>query len=77
MTEQSLITNPVKVIRKYCLECCRESPKEVEVCPAEKCWLHPFRMGNNPYRTKRELSEEQKKEAAENLRKARLAKNQG
>ena len=54
------ITNPVKVIRKYCLECCRASPNEVALCPAEDCWLHPFRMGNNPYRAKRELSEEQK-----------------
>ena len=62
------VTNPVKVIRRYCLECCLESPKEVELCPAEGCWLHPFRMGTNPFRAKRELSAEEKAVLAQRLR---------
>ena len=71
MGEQKRITNPVKVIRKYCLECCLESPKEVELCPAEECWLHPFRMGTNPYRSER--TEAQKAAARESMRKLQLA----
>ncbi|MBO5967300.1 MAG: hypothetical protein J6S14_02245 [Clostridia bacterium] len=29
-------------------------------CPATDCALYPFRLGKNPYRTRREMSEEQK-----------------
>lgn len=46
-------TNPVKAIRKYCLNCCLESAYEVEHCAAEECELWEFRMGKNPYRAKR------------------------
>ena len=77
MSEERMVTNPVKRIRKYCLECCREFPSEVEKCPVTGCQLYPFRMGNNPFRAKRELTDEQREEAAANLRKARLAKNSG
>ena len=70
MSEKQQITNPVKVIRKYCLECCLESPKEVELCPASECWLHPFRMGTNPYRAKKTFSEEEKAELAQRLRRS-------
>ena len=41
---------PLKAIRAYCLDCCLESAKEVKLCPAEGCSLHPFRMGHNPNR---------------------------
>ena len=57
---EALRTNPVKVIRAYCLECCLNSAKEVSLCPAAGCPLHPFRMGKNPYRKKFERSEEWK-----------------
>lgn len=56
---ETIKTNPVKVIRAYCLECCLNSAKEVSLCPAAGCPLHPFRMGKNPYRAKVELSKEQ------------------
>ena len=72
MAEKTQITNPVKVIRRYCLECCLESPKEVELCPAEGCWLHPFRMGTNPFRSER--TEAQKAAARENMEKLQLAR---
>lgn len=39
---------PVKSIRKYCLDCAGNSPKEVRFCPAKTCHLYPFRMGQNP-----------------------------
>lgn len=65
------ITNPVKVIRAYCLECSNGQPSEVKYCPVEKCPLFPFRMGKNPFRQKREMSEEQKKAVSDRLREAR------
>ncbi len=64
-------TNPVKAIREFCLGCVGNSSNEVKMCPSVKCPLYPFRFGKNPYRTKREMSEEQREAAAERLRKAR------
>lgn len=72
-------TNPVKAIHEYCLECCLSNINEVKACPAQECPLWMFRNGKNPYRTKRELSEEQIKAASERMKAvnlARLAKNQ-
>ena len=66
--------NPVKVIRDKCLDCCCGSSKEVELCPVGKCPLHPFRFGKNPYREKREVSEEVKQAARERLANARARK---
>lgn len=63
-----MITNPIKAIRAKCLECSCENPNEVRECPITDCALYPFRFGKNPYRTKRELSEEQKAVLAERLR---------
>lgn len=70
-SEDKKPTNPVKAIRAKCLDCCCGQTKEVELCPCTYCALYPFRFGRNPYRTKRELSEEQRMAAAERLRKAR------
>lgn len=64
-------TNPVKAIRLKCLDCSGGSSIEVDKCPVKQCPIWPFRYGRNPYRTKRELSEEQRAEMAERLRKAR------
>ena len=72
MGEQKQIVNPVQRIRKYCLECCLESPKEVSLCPATECWLHPFKMGTNPFRSER--TEAQKAAARENMKKLQLAR---
>lgn len=68
------IRNPVKAIRAFCVECCGGSSNEVKLCPATECQLYAFRFGKNPYRTKREMSEEQKAAAAERLRRARKQK---
>ena len=65
------IKNPVKAIRAFCIDCCGGSAYEVKLCTAPKCVLYPFRLGRNPYRTKREMTEEQRAEAAERLAKAR------
>lgn len=69
MPEQ--ITNPVKAIRAFCMGCSGDSTAEVKNCPVEKCPLYPFRMGKNPYRQRREMSEEQKQVLADRLKEAR------
>lgn len=69
--DQEARVNPVKAIRKKCLECSGGSSREVERCQIKDCALYPFRFGRNPFRAKRELTDEQKAEMAERLRKAR------
>jgi len=64
------IKSPLKAIRAKCLDC-SDTSNEVKLCPVTNCPLYPFRFGKNPYRTKRELTEEQKAKMAERLSKAR------
>ena len=64
-------TNPVKAIREKCLDCCCGSIIEIKECAVETCPIHPFRMGKNPFRQKREMSEEQKQAVRDRLREAR------
>jgi hypothetical protein len=40
----------LKAIRKKCLDCCGNSPREVELCRIEGCSLHSYRFGKNPKR---------------------------
>lgn len=40
-------------VRSHCLECVSYSTKEVELCPAEACWLWPWRLGKTPEVLKR------------------------
>ena len=56
----------MKAIRAYCLDCAGR-PAEVRKCVAVDCALWPFRMGTNPFRKKRELTPEQKRETAKRL----------
>jgi len=63
--------NPVKAIREKCLDCCCGNAAEVRKCVAVDCALWPFRMAANPFRKKRELSTEQRRERAERLAKTR------
>ena len=74
-TEKKLITNPIKAIRAFCVECCGGSAHEVSLCPSKDCQLYEFRSGKNPYRSTRELTDEQKAAASERLRLAREKKN--
>lgn len=68
------ITNPVKAIKAHCVWCCGDDqPKN---CVSTDCELYPFRLGHNPFRTKRELTEEQRKAAAERLAKYRKVKKE-
>ena len=66
-----MITNPVKAIRAFCLECSGDSTAEVKSCPRTVCPLYPFRLGKNPYRQRREMTEEEKRVLADRLREAR------
>lgn len=61
-------TSPLRAIRLKCIDCCGGSMKEVERCDIVKCPLHAFKAGKNPYRKKRELTEEQKARLAEMAR---------
>jgi hypothetical protein len=72
--EKKQITSPLKAIRAYCLGCAGTS-NEVKLCPAEKCELHEWRFGHNPFR-KSTMTEEQRAAAVERLRKAREAKHE-
>ena len=73
--ESNVNTNVLKAIRLKCLDCCCDSANEVKLCPCEKCPLHPFRFGKNPYRTKREYTEEQLEKMRESMNKARQSKS--
>lgn len=66
--------NPVKAIREFCLDCCGNSAADVKGCANVKCALHPFRLGKNPYRSKREMSEEQKEALRVRIAEARTQK---
>ena len=65
--------NPLKAIRARCLDCCCGSGPEVRKCTAVACPSWPFRMGVNPFREKRVLSDEQKRAMADRLAKGRAA----
>lgn len=66
--------NPLKAIREKCLDCTCQQPVEVKECTVKLCALYPFRMGTNPYRTKRVLSPEARAKAAASLAKGRALK---
>ena len=66
-----MITNPVKAIKAKCIDCCCGSFAEVKLCENADCALHPFRFGKNPYHKKRELTEEEKRQRAQNFLKAK------
>lgn len=65
-----------KAIRLKCLDCCCGQSNEVQMCPCKDCPLWRYRFGyeidENGNRVKsKELTEEQKKAAAERLKKVR------
>ena len=60
----------LKIIRRKCLDCVCYQPREVELCPTERCALWPYRMGKDPYKTPRQMSDAQRKVLAEARQKA-------
>lgn len=63
-------------VRAHCLTCCGESQSEVRRCTAVACALWPYRMRNDPFRERRDLSDEQRAAAATRLASAREARRQ-
>lgn len=72
-TTKKEIKNPVKAIRAFCLECLGNY-EEIKICTATKCPLYSFRLGKNPYRTERVVSDEQRQAATERFAKIRAEK---
>ena len=70
----AMIKSPLKAIRAKCMDCTAGSRTEIQNCPIQNCPLHPFRFGKNPFRQKREMSEEQKQKMSEILKRAREAR---
>jgi hypothetical protein len=70
---------PMKAIRLKCLDCSCGSNEEVKNCFSKKCPLYQFRFGykldENGNRRKRDLTDEQRQEMAERLKKVRDNKN--
>ena len=65
--------NPVKAIRAKCIDCngAEDYNHRIKECELKDCPLYPFRMGTNPFRTRKELTPEQKQAITERLSKAR------
>ena len=61
---------PMKAMRAKCLDC-NGNAYEVKLCPCTDCPLWPFRLGKNPNIKPRNLTDEQRKAAAERLKNAR------
>jgi hypothetical protein len=64
----------LSAIRAKCLDCCVWQESEVRKCTAIACALWPFRMGTNPHRAERVMTEEQRTAAAARLANARSRK---
>ena len=62
---------PLKAIRLKCLECSNGSSNDVKECEIDSCELFHFRLGKNPYRVKRVLTDEQKSKLSEQLARGR------
>ena len=63
----------LKAIPARCLDCCCDSASEVRKCVAVECPSWPFRMGKDPFRQTRTLSDEQRQKMAERLRNTKAA----
>lgn len=45
---KKLHATPIHAIRKYCINVCSLTPKEVRLCTCIDCPLYAFRMGIRP-----------------------------
>ena len=62
-------------IRARCLDCSSQQQSEVRKCTAVQCPSWPYRMGTNPWREKKELTEERREQLKNIMANARKAKN--
>ena len=70
--------SPLKAIRDFCkYDCCLVSADNAgameawKECEITTCPLNSFRLGKNPFRKRREMTDEQRQKIAERLKKAR------
>ena len=61
-------TNVLRAIKLKCLDCSTYNINEIKECPVNKCPLYPFRLGKNPFRKKKELSEEERTKLSERMK---------
>lgn len=66
--EVSENTNVMRAIKLKCLDCSTYNILEIKECPVKNCPLYPFRQGNNPFRKKKELSEEERNKLSERMK---------
>ena len=62
------------VLRAKCLDCVAQQESEVRKCVLVTCPNWPYRMGANPFRAARELTDEQREKSAAALARARAAR---
>ncbi len=51
--------NPLRAIRRKCIDCCGGSFKEVRLCTSCACPLYSLRLGKNPGRRPSKRTEKQ------------------
>ena len=67
--------NPLQSIKQFCKhDCCCGDREAWQECTVKNCTLWPYRTGNNPFRKKREMTEEQRQATADRLAEARNKK---
>ena len=66
--EVSENTNVLRAIKLKCIDCSTYNINEIKECPVNKCPLYPFRLGKNPFRKKKELSEEERNKLSERMK---------
>lgn len=59
--ESTVIKSPLVAVRKKCLECMENSAKRVKECECSDCPTFHLRLGKNPFRRSRVVSEDEKK----------------
>ena len=69
-----MANTPLSTIHNFCISCMGDQPRLVKDCTTKFCPLWPYRTGHNA-NSKRTITDEQRKAAAERLKKAREAKN--
>lgn len=67
---------PIKAIRAKCLDCCCWQKSEVKNCEIITCALYPYRMGHNPYITRKKNTHIDEKMLAQKTA-SRTAKSDG
>lgn len=68
------VQSPLKAIREKCLDCCCGFKNEIRLCNIKNCALYPFRFGHNPYKKKKEYTDEELEVLKERLKMARQSR---